>query len=61
MKTAAITPVNNVPDYAKDTRFWVVTRNEDEFWFYGAWDDEKRAKDVAKKIEGYVLMNIKYI
>lgn len=63
MKTVAVATVNNVPEYAKEMRFWVVSHNkvDGSFWFYGSWDEEESAKDVAKEIEGYVLMNIKFI
>ena len=62
MKTVATVSVNNVPEYALDKQFWVVRADEENrFWFYGAWTDEKTAEHIAKQVDGFVVMNVKFI
>lgn len=47
--------VNNVPDYANDYPFWVVVYNAGYLWFWGAYNDENRALDVANEEDGMVV------
>lgn len=49
--------VNNVPDYAKGSNYWVTRICDGEFWFYGAWDDLESADHIAKIIGGIVVEN----
>lgn len=43
--------INNIPTYAKEYK-WIVARLEDsEYWFWGAWNDEKKALEIADKLE----------
>lgn len=51
--------VNNVPNYAHDYRYWVVRAVEGELWFWGAWNDENRANEVAAELfNGAIVVNI---
>ena len=50
--------VSNVPNYAHDYTYWVANLIDTELWFYGAWDEEDRATEVAKETgHGLVLRN----
>lgn len=49
--------INNVPKYANDYRFFVVREVDDEYWFYGAYDDRNRANNVAMQVDGIVIEN----
>jgi hypothetical protein len=48
--------IKNMP---KDTneKFIVVREVNGEYWFWGAWNDRKRANEVALEIRGVVLVN----
>ena len=48
--------VNNVCDYAKSMRFWVVREVDSEYWFYGAYDDVTKAFKCAKDIDNALLI-----
>jgi hypothetical protein len=48
--------VNNVSKYAKSKRFWVVREVDEEYWFYGAFDDVTEAFKSAKAIENALLI-----
>ena len=48
--------VNNVPEYAHHHRYWVVRAVNGELWFYGAWDDEDRANEVAAELPNGALV-----
>lgn len=50
--------VNNTPNYA-ETYPYIVARlcDDGELWFYGAYETESEAKDVAFEITGLVLYN----
>jgi len=49
--------VNNYPDYADSHKFIVATQDDSEYWFWGAYDDEVKAANVAYDIGGVVLPN----
>lgn len=52
-KSRAVTvQVYNVPDYANDHDFMVAKYDAGRLWFYGAYDDENRALEVANEIDG---------
>lgn len=50
-----IAEVANVPDYAKDAAYIVARYDCNKLWFYGAWDNEARAQEVADEVDGLVL------
>ena len=56
MKTIKI---NNEPEYAKHYEFVVVRNTDDQLWFYGAYSDGFKADEVAYKIGGLVVHNIR--
>lgn len=49
--------INNIPRYSIDYKFFVVREIDDEYWFYGAYDNRNRANDVAMQIDGIVIEN----
>lgn len=54
------TNVMNVPEYAKNHKFWIVRPSNNMLWFYGAYDDEIVANRNAKSIsdDAIVVENI---
>lgn len=52
-----MTRINGLPTYAYKYEFIVVRCWDDEYWFYGAYDDEVRAWMVAEAINGDVFYN----
>lgn len=51
--------VKNMPAYADKYRYVVARRADDwgDLWFYGAWDDEDKAREVTNEIDGMVVEN----
>ena len=47
--------VNNVPPYAEGL-YIVAMASYGELWFYGAWENEADAEDVAKGIENGIVV-----
>lgn len=47
--------INNVPTYADARRYWVIKYCAGRLWFYGAYDEENRALDVANEEDGMVI------
>ena len=39
--------VKNVPEYAYNYKWWVVTKVENTYWFFGAYKTEERAIEVV--------------
>lgn len=48
--------VKNVPAYAKDYEYWVVTDIDGELWFYGAYSDRNKANEVALQLGKEVVV-----
>ena len=48
--------VNNVPDYAREYKYWVVRNSEGELWFYGAWQDKETAYHVATLVNNGLVV-----
>ena len=44
--------INNLPDYAKNYHYIVVTLVEKELWFYGAYNDFQRAVEAVEEVKG---------
>lgn len=45
--------INNVPDYAKKEKGFIVARSDGEkLWFFGFWDTEEDAIRVCNEING---------
>ena len=47
--------VENIPDYVKLGDTIVARVSNGEFWFYGKYDNDARAYEVAEEIGGYVM------
>lgn len=47
--------VRNVPAYAYSYDFWVVRVVDGVAWFYGAYGDGARARDVAAQVDGVAV------
>lgn len=47
--------INNIPEYASKYEYIVASIVDDEFWFYGAYENESRAVDAAAFIGGIVV------
>lgn len=47
--------VNNVPPYAEGL-YIVAMASYGELWFYGAWENEADAEDVAKGMENGIVV-----
>ena len=50
--------INNLPEYAKDCKFVVVTEWDGSYWFYGGYDpdEESRAYKAAREVDGFVIV-----
>lgn len=49
--------IHNIPEYAANKLYWVVREVDDEYWFYGAWNNENEAEEAAFEIGGEVILN----
>lgn len=49
--------INNLPEYAEDYGYIVVTKVDNEYWFYGAFHDPWVAESVAYQVDGTVICN----
>ena len=49
--------IKNLPDYAIHHSYIVASVSSENLWFYGAWDDEDKAYEVAEMIGGVVIEN----
>ena len=47
--------IHNVPGYAYDCPYWVAREVEGEYWFYGAYLNAPRAREVAAMVGGVVV------
>lgn len=53
-----IVEINNLPEEVED---WVVARYSSQtrdLWYWGSWDNEAQAKEVAKLIDGLVVRKV---
>ena len=39
--------INNMPEYAKDYKYIVVTNLDGDLWFWGAYNDRNKANEIA--------------
>ena len=49
--------INNLPDYAQDYRYIVITIVDDELWFYGAYNDYEKALLVARETSDRMVVD----
>ena len=54
-RTETVYGINNVPRYALELRYWVYREVDGKRWFFGAWDDSRKAIDAATKERGWVF------
>lgn len=47
--------INNLPIYVKSYKYVIVREFDDEYWYYGADNDENNANETALAIGGYVF------
>ena len=52
-----MTNINNKPASANDHKYIVARYVDDELWYWGAYDDDARATQVAVEIDGIVIYN----
>ncbi len=58
MAAQFIVEINNLPEEVED---WVVARYSPQardLWYWGSWDNEEQAKEVAKLIDGLVVKKV---
>ena len=51
--------IQNAPAYAWDYEFIVVRQINDDYWFYGAYEDGFKASQVACEIHGLIVHNVR--
>ena len=51
--------IHNKPDYADDYEFVVARERDNEYWFWGAYEDGFRADKAASEIGGVVFHNVR--
>lgn len=49
--------IMNLPSYATEKNFIVVTNIDDELWFYGAYDDMNKAAEAASTCEDRIVIS----
>lgn len=49
--------INGMPKYARNLPYIVAREVNGEYWFYGAYDDEYMAEQVAYEIDGFIWDN----
>ena len=50
--------INNMPSYANEYAYIVACECDNEYWFYGAYNDKGQAEQVATDCEGVVFNNL---
>lgn len=46
--------IQNVPEYAKNHKYIIVRQLDNDYWFYGAYDEVEQAQKIAQEINGLV-------
>lgn len=54
-----IIKINNEPKYANDYEFIVARKVDNEYWFYGAYENGFKAEQVALEINGVIFHNVR--
>ena len=54
--------INNVTEYGKSCQYLVAryTDKDDQFWYWGGFNDLDKAVNCAKEIDGIVRKNLLY-
>lgn len=48
MTTNAKLFVRNLPDYAINCKYWIVSLVDNELWFYSGWDSYEESENALK-------------
>jgi hypothetical protein len=51
--------IHNKPDYANDYEFVVARERDNEYWFWGAYEDGFKADKAASEIGGVVFHDVR--
>ncbi len=51
--------IHNCPEYAYDYEFVVARKCDEEWWFWGAYEDGFTAERAAKEIGGVIFHNVR--
>ena len=51
--------IHNKPDYADDYEFVVARKCDNEYWFWGAYEDGFKADKIASEIGGVIFHNVR--
>ena len=51
--------IHNKPDYADDYEFVVARKCDNEYWFWGAYENGFEADKVASEIGGVIFHNVR--
>lgn len=51
--------IHNKPDYANDYEFVVARERDNEYWFWGAYEDGFKANKAASEIGGVVFHDVR--
>ena len=54
-----VVKINTEPKYANDYEFIVARKVDDEYWFWGAYEDGFRAEQAALEINGVIFHNVR--
>lgn len=49
-----IMEIQNLPEYAKNHKYIVARMLDNDYWFYGAYDDIEQAQRIAQEIGGII-------
>ena len=49
--------INNMPDIAWNRKYIVCRQMNNEYWYYGSYDDIERANYAAKEVDGWLIFN----
>lgn len=49
--------IYNLPNYASQYKYFVVSRLGENLWFWGAYNDRNKANEIALEIGGEVVTN----
>ena len=50
--------IHNMPEYATAYKYVVATFDRGSLWFWGAWDDENKAREVAYERDNRIVLEV---
>lgn len=51
--------INNKPAYANDYEFIVARECDNEYWFWGAYENGFKAEQAATEVNGVIFHNVR--